>query len=923
MYIPLHVHTVNSPYRGMMTFQELVSRAAYLRFPAVAVTDHMTTYGHFEFYRLAMAAGVKPLFGVEIRHSSLVGREGLYHLTVIAENNRGYRNLVSLVNRHHARDKDAFVTVDELFSHREGLIVLTGCSRGEASQAILHGNLGREREVVEKLLEIYGPGQLFIELMNHNLDREQLVIEHLVRLSKRLDVPLVVTNNDRYVREDENEYYEILDTLRRKGSDERAVKEPGVYHMKKRKELEPYFYTYGDALDTSGSIAERCLVDLSVEGCIRFTTNETPDDTLREMCKRRLLLTYHSVSRDEGVRLHGIMEKELSAARNEGLAGFLLFLRETINRAVSAGICLEIVGGGILDSFICYLLGVVSMNPIEHGLIFESFGSLRAGVPPSLDLMHSGEEREQLLAVIERLLHGRQILFQASPEAMSFHTIVKEIGETRGIDPQLREELSRILSPMRRFRNLAATLDGSEALRGLYNSDERVRAILHAAHALAGRILHFTLNSSRLVLLPREAEPMTAFVTGARGECYTLCGGEEIESMGGWTFTLQHSSFLSSLVSTIDAVEQRGISRRECALFEGAAGERWRFGGLEDPRTYALISSGETIGVYQLESKGVRDLLMRIRPTDFEELVNVVSLYRPAPLEGRLWQRYLENAEKKGRVYLPHHMLAGTLERTRGLLLYHEQVREILSNCAGLEGESAVSMERALRLRDAGELLNARLAFIRKAMERDIDEEDAQKIFDYLLHNIRFTHDKALSCSQAFLGYRTAFLKTHFFLQYFAALLNNNTDVRERQKRYLDYLHERDVPVLPPDINISGKSYEVENDCIRSPLIPSRYLEAAQIDAILSERQRGGAFGSFRDFIKRMSDKLSMEAVLGLIEEDIFADEGKEPGELVHIYQELLGKEGAPPAARRSSHGGKKRGKRASKRQLSFFDDDE
>ncbi|HUV37750.1 MAG TPA: DNA polymerase III subunit alpha [Patescibacteria group bacterium] len=923
MYIPLHVHTVNSPYRGMITLPELVSRASFLKFPAVAVTDHMTTYGHFEFFRLAGAAGVKPVLGAEIRHASLIGRGGWYHLTVLAENNTGYRNLVSLVNRHYAKGKDAFVTADEIAEHREGLIVLTGCSKGETSQAILHGNLGREREVVEKLLDIFDSGHLFIELMNHSLDREQLVIEHLARLSKRTGVPLVVTNNDRYINEEEGEYFEVLDTLRRKGNAGTLEKEPGVYQLRKRKELEPYFYTFGNALDVSGEIAERCDVDLSIEGRILFTANETPDDTLQEMCKRRLLLAYHSASRVEVVHLRTVMDKELSKVREEGLSGFLLFFRDVIVSAVRSGICLEIVGGEMLNSFVCHLLGIVPLNPVAHGLIFESFASRRPGVPPALELIHSERNKERLLAIMERLLHGHQILFQVSPEAMSFHTIVKEIGEVSGISPQLQEELSRILSPMRRFRNLAATLDGSEALRGLYNSEENVRAILHAAHALAGRIVHFTLNASRLVVLPREAERMTAFITGTNGECYALCGNTEVEAMGGWTLVVQHSHYLSALVSTVNAVTEGRTGRRECVLFDGGTGEDWTLGGLDDARTYALIASGETMGVYQLESQGIRDLLMQIRPENFDELVNAVSLYRPAPLEGRLWQRYVENAEKKGKVYLPHHRLAAPLENTRGLLLFREQVREILLNCAGFEGERAVSMERALQKRDAGELLSARLDFIRGAMEGGIDEEDAQKIFDYLLHNIQYTHDKALSCSQAYLSYRTAFLKVHFYLEYFASLLNNNLDVRERQKRYLDYLREREVPVLPVDVNLSGKRYVVEGDGIREPILNSRHLGTGELDEIVAERDRGGEFASFRDFIGRMSGKLSMEAVLGLIEEDLFAGEGKERGELVRIYQEFLGHEGAVGSLRPVQHGAQQRKKRESTRQLSFFEGDD
>jgi DNA polymerase-3 subunit alpha len=922
MYIPLHVHTVYSPYRGMITHQELVSRASFLKLPAIAVTDQITTYGHFDFYRMAVSAGVKPLFGVEIQHSSLVEREGLYHLTVLAENNAGYMNLVSLVNKHYSKEKDVYVTLEELSEHREGLITLTGCSRGEASQAILHGNLGREREVVERLLDIFGPDHLFIELMNHNLDWEQLVVEHLTRLSKRLHVPVVATNNDRYIKEEEGEYYEILDLLRRKGVEGKHQKDPGVYHLKKRKELEPYFYTFVNALDASGEIAERCNVDLSVEGSIPFTRNETPHDTLREMCNRRLLLTYHNAPRDEITRLRGIMDKELSRAQHEDISGFLLFLRDLILIAARNGIRLEAMGSELLDSFVCYLLEIVPLDPIKHGLVFESFASRRPGVPPSIELIHSEPTKEKLLAIIERLLRGHQILFQVSPEAMSFHTIVKEISEVSGLSELLQEELSRILAPMRRFRNLAATLESSEALRGLYNSEEIVRRMLHAAHALSGRILHFTLNSSRLVVLPREAERMTAFITGTNGDCYALLGNSAIEAMGGWTLVVQHSHFLSALAGTLDSISGQQAGRRSEVLFEEVKGNGWAFGRLDDPRTFALISSGETAGIYQLESQGVRDLLTQIRPSNFEELINVISLYRPAPLEGRLWQRYIENAEKKGKVYLPHHLLAATLENTRGLLLYNEQMREILWHCAGLDGERAVSMEHALQGQDAGELLSARLEFIRGAMERDINEEDAQKVFDYLLHNIRFTHDKALSCSQAYLSYRTAFLKTHYYLEYFVSLLNNNLDVKERRERYLEYLEERDVPIFPVDINVSEKIYTVEGDGIRAPLHHSRYLGESALDEILSERERGGEFASFRDFIERMSGKLTAEAVIDLIEGDLFAGEGRERGELVRIYQEFLGQGGGTVAVRSVQHGAQQRKKRASSRQLSFFDED-
>jgi DNA polymerase-3 subunit alpha len=921
-YVPLHVHTINSPHEGMITLQDLVSRAVFLKIPAIAVTDHMSTYGHYEFFQFARSAGIKPLFGTELSHTSLVGMRELYHITALAENDAGYRNLIKLVSTSYRKGKEQYVTSEELAEYREGLIVLTGCLKGEASQSILHGNLGREREVVERLIEIYGEGNLFVEIMNHNLAEERLVFDHLTLLAKRLGVPLVATNNDRYLLKEDSEYYDLLRLMRNRGTETEDEPLAAEFYLKREKEIEPFFYAAGDSIHQAGIIAERCNVDIFKRGRISFNSAQDPDETLQKMCQRRFLLKFHNTPRDDQNRLRLTMKKELECAYREKLSGFLIFLYDLFQIASTRGIWLEIMGGNLLESIIAYLLDIVPLNPVEYDLVLETFSTSHRGIPSSLELMTSEVNKDTVFDLVRELLPRYGPFSQVIQEEMSFQTIAKELIELLGASENVREELARILGSDRKQKSLARMLEGSEPLTHLYNSNGVVRKALHGAQALRGKVCHFNLNSSRLVILPAGVEQMVSFIEASEGERFILCSGSAIEALGGWLLGIQHSHFLSAIDKSVrEEVKDAGGA----PIMKGNRVniDRWMPEALDDPLTYALISSGETTGVYLLESRGIRDLLVKIQPGDFSELINVISLYRPAPLEGRLWEKYVENAEKRGKVFLPHHFLAASLESTRGLLLYEEQVREVLAYTAAMECEAALGVENALKSRDSGELLSARLEFIRKAMDKGVDEEDAQKIFDFLLHNISYTHSKALSCSQAYLSYRTAFLKAHRFERYFVSLLNSNMDVRERQRKYIEYLEGRGIGILPTDVNMSGESYEMEGDSIRVPLLGGKSVEAGELQAILEARSRGGAFRSFDDFLNRVYERVSMKTVLELVDDgafDFIADDREQLAGLCRDFYEGGGKAGffsAPPvrpaAAKR---------KKKPDAQLSFFDED-
>ena len=319
-----------------------------------------------------------------------------------------------------------------------------------------------------------------------------------------------------------------------------------------------------------------------------------------------------------------------------------------------------------------------------------------------MELIVSEQQKDRLAVVIAGLIPGFAPCFQIAQEEMSVVTIAKEIAEILGAPPELRDELSRILSFERRHRSLASLLESSEAAQRLYNAEPLVKSVMHAAYPLQGRILHFSFDTSKFVILPREIEGFYSVTTNAGGERFAQLGSAAIEAAGGWILGIQHSHFLSAIEKTIESIRSEEGTAAASSLFTGSGSKRWMSESLDDPRAFALISSGETTGVYLLESQGIRDHLVRIKPETFDELVNVISLYRPGPMEGRLWERYLENAGKKGKVYLPHHSLASILAGTRGVLLYREQIREVLDEVAGLRGKDAVMVEGALWRRGFG-----------------------------------------------------------------------------------------------------------------------------------------------------------------------------------------------------------------------------
>lgn len=850
----------------MLTCEELIEQSVRKGFGAVAVTDCWNTYAHHKFYRLAREAGIKPILGLEIQHESLSERDGLYHLTLLAETDTGYENIVSLAALHYAKKNSKYVTAEELAQRSEGIIALTGSTRGEAAQALLHGNQGRVKEVLEKLSSFYGSDNLFLELMNHNTEKDWFICENFSRFSKKMGIPSVVTNNDRFISPDDADGYFMLRSIEM-GEKRKEEKEAAdEYYLKGEKELEPFFYTVRDAIDLTARISRRCNVELRYGYSLGINSIEDPKGKLEEKCRSQLRRCFSVRGGEIAESLENNLAVELESVEREEISGFLLFLTELLKKCREEGVALEVVGGSLQESFIAYLLGITMLNPLEHGLVFECFCSSDRLSLPQIEFIKAYGKRELIFDIISSLIPGSSIYYQVSREEMSYAKIIQEVCSALEAGKNIQSELENIIPKLKKKKDLQAMLESSPALRTLYSQSDLVRRALHLAGILKGKICHFNMNSSRVFILPKGTGRQITRIYLPSGECFLQCNRYTVDHLGGWTFVLHHSHVLSAIVETIRQIHLEKPPVKGDKMLMPAELEDI---SLDDNDTFDMISSGDTTGVYLLESRGVRDILRKITPRNFNQLVTALSLYRPAPLEGGLWKTYVDNGSKGDGVELPDSSLAEALKDTRGVLLFIEQVRKIIELSAGLRGKTAFEIERALKTRDSGALMKARLNFIRGAMENGISENKGDRIFDFLIKNIKYTHDKALSCSQAYLTFRSAYMKTHYFEHYFAALLSVYGNSPDKFKRCADYFKSRGGKLLPPDINSSCEYYTAEGLDIRSPLSNYKGIDIETVRQIASERRKDGEFKGLDDFLRRLADIPEM-TVCGMIEEGFF-----------------------------------------------------
>lgn len=856
-FVHLHVHTEYSLLDGLSRVKPLVERAAELGQPALAITDHGVLYGAIEFYQAAQKAGIKPIIGMEAylaprsRFDREVDRDrGTYHITLLAMDATGYRNLMKLATIAQLEGFYYRPRIDKevLAQYAEGLIATSGCPTGEIPRLLQEGQGDRARKAAAWYRDVF-PGRFYIELQEHGLPELADMNRQLVALARELALPLVATNDVHYVNREDAEPQDILICIQTGA----VVSDPNrmrmnndSYYLKSAGEMEALFEELPEALENTLRIAEMCNLEIEFGRYhlppFDVPEGHTPETYLRALCEQGLQERYQPITVEAQERLN----YELSVIHQMGFDTYFLIVWDLTRFARSQGIWWN-VRGSAAGSIVAYTLGLTNLDPLKHKLIFERFLNPGRVTMPDIDLDFPDDQRDQLIRyAIEK--YGQDRVAQI----ITFGTLgaraaIRDVARALDLPLPEADRLAKMIpaipgKPM----SIAEALESIDELRQAYESEDYIRRLLDMAQKLEGVARHASTHAAGVVIADRplvEYLPLHRPTKGAASGdigVVTQYAMESVEAIG-----LLKVDFLG--LSTLTVV------RKACELIRERHGITYNLHTIpvDDPALYELLSSGNVLGVFQVEGAGMRRVLMEMRPTQFEHVVAVISLYRPGPLE--YIPTYIRRMHGEEPVTYRHPKLEPILSDTYGICIYQEQIIQIASQLAGYSPGEADTIRKAVGKKIKEQLLKHREKFVNGAMEHSgIPREVAEAIFDDIEYFARYGFNRAHAADYAVLTCQTAYLKAHYPLEYMTALLNverNNTD---KLGLFVVECRRMGIEVLPPDVNASQLEFTIEGEAIRFGLGAIKNVGEGPVQTILAARAKGGPFRDLGDFCRRV-----------------------------------------------------------------------
>lgn len=850
-FVHLHVHSEYSLLDGAGRIKDLVQRACDLEMPALALTDHGVMYGIVEFYEACTEAGIKPILGCEIYYttkSRLDRGSRQYaeasHLLLLCENEIGYRNLIKIVSKAHLEGFYYKPRADKelLAEYHEGLIATSACLASPICKAILRGDLPMAERLACEFREIFGHDNFFLELQNHGLPEQRKVNEALIAMSQKLRIPLLVTNDVHYVRAEDAQAQEVLLAINTGGKtlddEDRFRFKSREFYLKSADEMRAIFPDHPDALARTVEMAERChcLLPLGEPQMPHYEVPEglTAEEFLRRLCYERLPQRYPEPSDEVKRRL----DYELQVICQKGYAGYFLIVWDIVRYARLRGILVGPGRGSAAGCLVSYVLGITNIDPLKYGLMFERFLNPERQSSPDIDLDFPDERREEIIAYVRHKYgedHVAQIVTFGTLQARA---AVRDSGRVLKIDPTLVDRVAKLIPAK---LSLAEALEISFELRDLYESDPKIRQWLDTAKAIEGLARHASTHPCGVVIGSRPLIELVPLQRGHDGGVITQYDGASVEKVGLVKMDflgLRNSTIIGRTVQLVQETEGITIDLNNLPL--------------DDPKTYAMLSEGHTVGVFQMEKTGWRKLLRELKPDRFEHLVPLVALYRPGPMEDIpvfVRRRHGEPIE-----YL-HPKLEPILRDTFGVMLYQEQVMRIANELAGFSMPQAEILMRAMGKKKADLMEKMRPLFLEGAVNNGVSREIAEQIWERMSAFAQYAFNKSHSAAYALVAYQTAYLKANFPVQYMTAFLSANRNFREKIVVGLEECRRMKIPVLPPDINRSGYDFCIEEHdgqkAIRFGLGAIKNVGDNAVEAILQVRKEGGPFIDIADFLRR------------------------------------------------------------------------
>jgi len=872
-FVHLHLHTEYSTLDGAVRCKEVVKRAAELGMPAVAMTDHGNLFGAIEFYEKAKAAGVKPILGCEIylapeslhEKKEIPGRKRATHLTLLAENNVGWKNLVKLVTVGHLDGLyygKPRVDREVLRQYAEGIICLSGCISGPVNEWLRAGDPKKAREAMAELRDIYGAENLYVEIHDHGLEMQQEVKPQLLEIAREMNLKTVVANDVHFMSREDHEAHDVMICI---GTgklvfDENRMRYSPEVHFKTAEEMRTLFADIPEACDATLEIAERCNVELSLDATSseKYPNFESPDGSCREEYLRRLCfegleMRYGKEKAEGDAELKERLEYEINTINELGFASYFLITADFIKWARDHDIPVGPGRGSAAGSLVAYTMGITDICPMRFGLLFERFLNPERVSPPDVDIDFCQSRRPEVIDYVRQKYGERCVSHIITYGTLGAKSVIRDVARVMGVSYGEADRIAKMIEPKPGV-TLKSEWDSKPDLREVIEESSTYKELWGYATKLEGLTRNVGVHAAGVVIGDRALDEHVPLTRGNEGEVVTQfdmgaiteVGLLKMDFLGLKNLTVIHeaSEFIKAKVPDFDV---RDIS-------------------LEDAKTFQLLNGGETMGVFQLESGGMTETCKRYGVRRIEDIIDLLALYRPGAMQ--FIDEMIEVKEGRRKVQYEHPLLEQICGDTYGVMIYQEQVQNAAKVLAGYTLGGADVLRRAMSKKKPVEMAKQRELFVEGAKAtNDIDAKLANKIFDKIASFAGYGFNKSHSACYGHISYWTGYLKANFSVEFMAALLSNEINNTDKIGVFVSECHRMGIEILPPDLNRSQLRFAPEETAtgkpgIRFGLAAIKNVGGAAMKQAIEEREANGPFESMDDFAHRLDSKVINKRIM-------------------------------------------------------------
>lgn len=894
----LHLHTEYSLLDGVCRFGQLFNAVKELGQTSVAITDHGNLFGAVEFYKAARAKGIKPIIGCEVyvaarsRFEKVHGIDNeRYHLVLLCKNNQGYENLIKMVSEAWVNGFYVKPRIDRelLEKYHEGIIALSACLAGEIPQKLLQNDYDGAKETALWYKNIFGDGNYYIEIQNHGIKEQLEILPILAKLSKETGISLVATNDVHYINKEDSKIQKVLICIQTNHTideDTGLEFETDNFYLKSEEEMSSLFSEFENSIENTQIIADKCNVEFEF-GNTKLPRFDIPNnmnhfDYFKEQCYKGL--TQICGSAPNKVYLDRL-QYELSVIKTMGYVDYFLIVADFIDYAKSKGIPVGPGRGSGAGSLAAYCIGITGIDPIKYNLLFERFLNPERVSMPDFDIDFCYVRREEVIDYVIKKYGADHVAQIITFGTMAARGAIRDVGRALGIPYNVVDSVSKQI-PHELGMTIEKALIKNKELKAFYDKDEKIRELINTAQSVEGMPRHTSTHAAGVVITDK---PVDQYVPLAKNDelivtQYTMT---TIEELG-----LLKMDFLGLRTLTVIDDTVKSIKKKQSEFdIENIP--------LDDKMTFDMMSQGNTYGVFQCESAGLRNVLTKLKPQNIEDIIAVISLYRPGPMDSI--DRYIANRSNPDLIKYKTPQLENILEVTYGCMIYQEQVMQIFRELAGYSFGRADIVRRAMSKKKHKIMEQEREIFINGCVDEEgnvitdgclrcgISKEIANSIFDDMSSFASYAFNKSHSAAYAIVAYRTAFLKCHYPTEFMASLLTSVIDESSKISLYIEELSRLNIKVSPPNINTSQMSFTSDSQSVVFGMLAIKNLGVSFIKKIIDEREQNGAYTSLYNFCKRTYGKdFNKRAIEGLIKSGAIDNLGMNRREMLTNLPEII-----------------------------------